>query len=121
MGLSPSDAQTIQEERSKMAERTEPIAGLRSRDSVLRDVKQIVSEYADLAPEDIQETSNLLNDLGCDSLDIIEITMEIEEQFDISVPDDVGERIRTVGNMADGVLDLLGAEGGEFAGRSPPA
>jgi acyl carrier protein len=102
-----------------MTKRTEPEAGLRSRDSVLRDVKQIMSDYVAMAPEDIHGTSNLLTDLGCDSLDIVEITMEIEEQFDVSVPDDLAERIRTVGDIADGVAELLGRNAGDLAGPSP--
>jgi acyl carrier protein len=79
-----------------------------SRNHVFEDVKQIVAEYSDLAPDKIAEDSALVADLGCDSLDIVEITMEVEEHFDVSVPDDVGERIRTVGDIADGVLQLLG-------------
>jgi acyl carrier protein len=102
-----------------MNKRNEPETGLRSRDDVLREVKQIVSEFAGMAPEEIRETGNLLTDLGCDSLDIIEITMEIEEHFDISVPDDLGDGIRTVGDMADGVMELLGRSADEVAGRSP--
>jgi len=47
-------------------------------------------------------------DLGCDSLDVIEITMEVEEHFDVTVPDEASERIDTVGQIADGVLELRG-------------
>jgi acyl carrier protein len=78
-----------------------------SRQKVLEDVKRIVSEFASMPPEQIQETHALITDLGCDSLDIVEITMEVEEHFDISVPDDQEQDIRTVGDMADGVLRLL--------------
>ena len=79
-----------------------------SRDQVLADVKQIVGEQMAIPPERIRESHTLVEDLGCDSLDIIEITMESEEQFGISVPDELIERIRTVGDVADGVLELLG-------------
>ena len=78
-----------------------------SRQKVLEDVKRIVAEFATMPPEQIQETHALITDLGCDSLDIVEITMEVEEHFDISVPDDQEQNIRTVGDMADGVLRLL--------------
>jgi acyl carrier protein len=61
-----------------------------------------------MPPEQIEETHTLLADLGCDSLDIIEITMEVEEHFDISVPDDQEQDVRTVGDIVDGVLRLLG-------------
>jgi acyl carrier protein len=82
-------------------------AALPARARVLEDVKQIVSEFVDVAVDRIRETDDLLNDLGCDSLDIVEITMEIEEHFGISVPDELQERLRTVGGIADGVLQLL--------------
>jgi acyl carrier protein len=83
-----------------------------SRQHVLEDVKQIVAEFTPLPPEQIREDHALLADLGCDSLDIVEITMEVEEHFDISVPDDQEQDIRTVGDVADGVLRLLGPVGG---------
>ena len=85
-----------------------PKKTIASRQQVLDDVKQIVSEFAAMPREDIQESHALIADLGCDSLDIVEITMEVEEHFDISVPDDQAQDIRTVGDITDGVLRLLG-------------
>jgi acyl carrier protein len=79
-----------------------------SRQEVLEDVKRIVSEFATVPPAHLQESHALIADLGCDSLDIVEITMEVEEHFDISVPDDQAQDIRTVGDITDGVLRLLG-------------
>jgi acyl carrier protein len=79
-----------------------------SRDQILADVKRIVAEQAGIAPEAVRESDNLINDLGCDSLDVIEIAMEVEEQFGITVPDDVSDAARTVGDIVDGVLQLLG-------------
>ena len=52
---------------------------------------------------------SLFNDLGYDSLDIVEATMEVEEHFNITVPDDQAEPIRTVGSIVDGVMRLLTA------------
>jgi len=49
-----------------------------------------------------------LRDFGTwERLDLVEITMEVEEHFDISVSDELGENTRTVGNIADGVERLL--------------
>lgn len=82
-----------------------------SRDQVLESVKRIVGEQAGLGPEKIQkigETDELINDLGCDSLDVIEIAMEVEEEFGITVPDEVSDATRTVADIVDGVLQLLG-------------
>jgi len=78
-----------------------------SRDQVLADVKRIVGEQVGTAPEKIRETHELINDLGCDSLDVTEIAIETEDHFGISVPDEVAQHSRTVGDMVDGVLQLL--------------
>lgn len=79
-----------------------------SRDQVLQDVRRIVGEYTETAPEAIREENSLEVDLGCDSLDVVEISMEVEEHFGISVPDEIAEQGRTVGGIVDGVLQLLG-------------
>jgi len=79
-----------------------------SRDRVLTEVKEIVAEHATIPPEEMREDHRLLEDLGCDSLDIVEITMEIEEQLDVSVPDELAENISTIGDVVDRVLRLLG-------------
>ena len=78
-----------------------------SRNRILEDVKQIVAEHVSVPPAEMRQDQRLVEDLGCDSLDIVEITMEVEEHFDISVPDEVGEQIGTVGDIADGVVQLL--------------
>jgi len=79
-----------------------------SRQEVLEEVKRIVSGVVSMPPEQIRETDALHTDLGCDSLDDVEIVMEVEETFDISVPDEQAQGIRTVGDIADGVVRLLG-------------
>jgi acyl carrier protein len=79
-----------------------------SREEILAEVKRIVAEQTGLAPERIRETDDLTNDLGCDSLDVTEIAIEAEDHFAINIPDDVAERSRTVGDVVDGVLHLLG-------------
>ncbi|MEN6494427.1 MAG: acyl carrier protein [Thermoguttaceae bacterium] len=79
-----------------------------SREGVLEEVKQIVAVQLSIAPEQIQESSQLEADLGCDSIDVVEITMEIEEHFDLTVPDDIGQQLRTIGDAVDGVMRLLG-------------
>ncbi len=86
-----------------------PIDASPSRQQVLEDVKQIVAESSSISVDQVHETSDLLNDLACDSLEIVEIVMEVEEHFDISVPDDLEQEIRTVADITDGVLRLLGA------------
>lgn len=79
-----------------------------SRERILSEVKAIVAGYGSGWADEIREDHRLVEDLGCDSLDQVEITMEVEEHFDVSVPDEFAERVRTVGDIADGVLQLLG-------------
>jgi acyl carrier protein len=81
-----------------------------SRLAVLEDVKRIVAESSSVPVDQIHETSDLFTQLGCDSLEIVEIVMEVEGHFDISVPDDLEQEIRTVGDIADGVLRIFGQD-----------
>jgi acyl carrier protein len=77
------------------------------RSDVLQDVRQIVAEQMAVQIDEVDENTALVEDLGCDSLDIVEISMEVEEHFDISIPDEAGEKIRTIGELVDGVQRLL--------------
>lgn len=83
-----------------------------SREQVLAEVKQIVGEQLGTAPENIREADDLINDLNCDSLTVIEIAMEVEEHFGITVPDEVAQEHRTVADVVHAVMQLL---------RAPPA
>ena len=65
--------------------------------SVEEQVKNIVSEQLGVEKEKITRESNFVNDLGADSLDTVELVMELEEEFDISIPEDAAEKIQTVG------------------------
>ncbi len=79
-----------------------------SREQIVEEVRQIVAEAAGIPPAEVGETSPLLRDLPWDSLDLVECSMEIEEQFDVSLPDEMVDEAKTVGDIADGVLRLLG-------------
>ena len=76
------------------------------RDPVLKAVKQIMGERLGIPADEIQQQQALIEYLGFDSLDIVELTMEIEEHFDISVPDEAGQRINTIADVTDGVIQL---------------
>ena len=64
-------------------------------------VKELIAEQLDVKADDITETSNIQDDLGADSLDIVELIMAFEEEFDIEIPDDAAEKIKTVKNAVD--------------------
>jgi acyl carrier protein len=65
--------------------------------SVQERVINIVAEQLGVEKDKIKMDSNFVNDLGADSLDTVELVMELEEEFDISIPDDAAEKIQTVG------------------------
>ena len=69
----------------------------------LEKVREIISEQLDIAPEDINPESTLVEDLGADSLDAVEIAMAVENHFDISVPDEALEQIKTVQDLLDAI------------------
>lgn len=62
-------------------------------------VKQMLANQLNMQVEKINEDSKLIEDLGADSLDMIEMLMSLEEEFGISVPDDKVEDLKTVGNI----------------------
>ncbi len=65
--------------------------------SVEEKVIEIVAGQLGVDKDKIKPESNFVNDLGADSLDTVELVMELEEEFDISIPDDAAEKIQTVG------------------------
>lgn len=65
--------------------------------SVEERVVNIVAEQLGVDKDKIKRESNFVNDLGADSLDTVELVMELEEEFDINIPDDAAEKIQTVG------------------------
>lgn len=79
-----------------------------TREKVLDGIKRIVGEQMAIDPGQIQETNHLENDIGCDSLDLVEIMMEVEDHFGVSVPDEISDQSRTINEIADNVLKLLG-------------
>ena len=65
--------------------------------SVEERVVNIVAEQLGVEKDKIKRESNFVNDLGADSLDTVELVMEIEDEFDINIPDESAEKIQTVG------------------------
>jgi len=59
-------------------------------------VKKIVVEHLGVEPEKVTEEASFTDDLGADSLDIVELVMAFEEEFGVEIPDDAAEKISTV-------------------------
>jgi len=60
------------------------------------DVKEVVVEQLNVNPDEVKEESKFVEDLGADSLDVVELVMALEEKFDIEIPDEDAEKIATV-------------------------
>lgn len=69
--------------------------------SVMERVTDIVSEQLGVDKEKISADTSFVNDLGADSLDTVELVMELEEEFDVNIPDDAAEKIQTVGQAVE--------------------
>jgi acyl carrier protein len=70
-------------------------------EAILARVKKITKEQLDVEETQIGETSSFVDDLGADSLDVVELVMAMEEEFGIEIPDDDVEKLATVGQAAD--------------------
>jgi len=73
--------------------------------ALIDDVKEVVVEQLNVNPDEIKEESKFVEDLGADSLDVVELVMALEEKFDIEIPDADAEKIATVGDAIKYVED----------------
>jgi len=64
-------------------------------------VKEIVVEQLGVDAEEVTLEASFIDDLGADSLDIVELIMALEEEFDLEIPDEEAEKFPTVGNVVD--------------------
>ena len=72
-----------------------------SEQSTFEKVKAITVEQLSVAPDDVKMESTFIDDLGADSLDIVQLIMAFEEEFNTEIPDEVAEKIRTVKDAVD--------------------
>ncbi len=59
-------------------------------------VKKVVVEQLDVAEDEVTQQASFVDDLGADSLDVVELVMGLEEEFDVEIPDEDAEKITTV-------------------------
>jgi len=71
-------------------------------------IAKIICEQLDVPEKDVVPKASFVDDLGADSLDQVELIMAMEEEFDISIPDEDAEKIATVKNAIDYVTAALG-------------
>ncbi len=80
-----------------------------SRDEIKEKVIDIVCEQLQVSREQVKEETSFIDDLGADSLDIAELVMEFEDEFDLNIPEDE-EGIKTVGNAVDYIEKHAGSK-----------
>lgn len=68
----------------------------------------IIAEVLNIEPEEVSMAATFVDDLGADSLDIFQIIMGIEEEFDIEIPNEAAEQIVTVGDAVEQIKNALG-------------
>jgi acyl carrier protein len=68
---------------------------------IFEKVRKIIVEQLGVEEEDVTLESSFIDDLGADSLDIVELIMALEEEFDLEIPDSEAEKITTVGEAVD--------------------
>ncbi len=73
--------------------------------TILEKVQEIIAEKLSVEAADVTPEKNFTSDLGADSLDTVELIMEFEKEFGLSIPDDQAEKISTVGDAVKYIED----------------
>ncbi|MGN0553877.1 MAG: acyl carrier protein [Oscillospiraceae bacterium] len=68
-------------------------------------VKELIIDQLDVDEDSVTAGANIQDDLGADSLDVVDLVMSLEEEFDIEIPDEAVENIKTVGDIVKYIED----------------
>lgn len=68
-------------------------------------VKKIIVEQLGVEPDEVTDDASFVDDLGADSLDVVELVMAFEEEFDVEIPDEDAEKITTVNDAIQYIKD----------------
>mgnify|MGYP000203758319 FL=1 len=79
-----------------------------NREQIFEKIREIVVEELGVSAEKVTEQARFIEDLGADSIGVMELVMKMEEAFDIQIPDQDIEKIRTVGDAIDYILSKKG-------------
>lgn len=74
---------------------------------IKKKVIDIISEQMGVDKSEITRETSFINDLNADSLDTVELVMEFEDEFDMSIPDEEAEKIQTVGAAVDYIVNIV--------------
>lgn len=78
-----------------------------TKQEILARIQTILADQLSIDKETVELSANIIEDLNADSLDIVELVMSLESEFDMAIMDEEAERIRTVGDAVDFVYDHL--------------
>ena len=76
-------------------------------EEIFNKVKEIIVEQLGVAETAVAPEASFIDDLGADSLDIVELIMALEEEFDTEIPDEDAEKVVTVGDVVDYIKDHI--------------
>ena len=76
-------------------------------EEVFEKVKNIIVDQLGVAETSVTMEANFIDDLGADSLDIVELVMALEEEFDMEIPDSDAEKVVTVGDVVEYIKDSI--------------
>ena len=74
---------------------------------VFEKIKAILAEQLDADEEEMTMDTNIAKDLGADSLDVVELLMSIEDEFEVEIPDEEIENIRTIGELTEYIQNRI--------------
>ncbi|NLK97063.1 acyl carrier protein [Defluviitalea saccharophila] len=77
---------------------------------ILKKVKEIIAEQLNIQESEITEETSFQDDLGADSLDIFQIIMALEEEFDMEISNEDAEKISTVGDAVEYIKNAVASE-----------
>ena len=80
-----------------------------SKEDVIEKVRDLISSSLGVSAEEVEANSSFIDDLGADSLDIVDLVIAIEKEFDIEIPDEDAEKITTVQDAIDYINNHLPA------------
>ena len=72
---------------------------------IFETVRELLAHQLEVSPESITPETDIFEDLGADSLDIVDLVMSLEEEFDCEIPDEEIENIKTVGDIVKYIED----------------
>ena len=75
-----------------------------SSEEIIERINKIIVEQLSVAADEVKPEASFIEDLGADSLDIVELIMALEEEYEIEIPDEDAEKIQTVQNVIDYIV-----------------